>query len=44
MNGSNNIEALKIEQLQQFREDLLIEEVKAWKEKDEAQKASNLRS
>lgn len=37
--GSSNLDALKIEQLQQLREDLLVEEVNAWKEGDAAKKA-----
>ncbi|RUS71653.1 hypothetical protein EGW08_020593 [Elysia chlorotica] len=37
--GSNNIDALKIDQILQLREDLIIEEVKVWKEKDPAKNA-----
>ncbi|KAK3796708.1 hypothetical protein RRG08_037473 [Elysia crispata] len=42
--GSTNMDALKIEQLQQLREDLVVEEVKAWAEKDEAKKVSGFYS
>ncbi|KAK3796712.1 hypothetical protein RRG08_037477 [Elysia crispata] len=37
--GTSNIEALKIEQIAQLREDLLTEEIKVWKEKDAAKNA-----
>ncbi|GFS22905.1 glutathione S-transferase [Elysia marginata] len=37
--GTSNIEALKIDQIVQTREDLLTEEVKVWKEKDAAKNA-----
>ncbi|GFN93427.1 glutathione s-transferase [Plakobranchus ocellatus] len=37
--GSSNLDALKIEQIQGLREDLFVEELKVWKENDEAKKA-----
>ncbi|RUS87370.1 hypothetical protein EGW08_004824 [Elysia chlorotica] len=37
--GSSNLDALKIEQLQQLREDLIVEEVNTWSQTDEAKKA-----